>query len=161
VFTGNSGSVTVDQQTTINTTLLNASDFDATSVAVSATLSAGLRADLATLDGATCPITSQTIVCPPRTLTARASVAFVVTATGTAVGSQLVTVSATASQVERAPADNQRNVTVNVTAVGAEDDVGGGALSWWMVGFLLAGYTWQALETSRRRRQFLPAPPRK
>jgi hypothetical protein len=161
VLTGNSGSVTVDQQTTINTTLANASDFDATSVAVSATLSAGLRADQATLDGTACPITSQTIVCPPRTLTARANAAFVVTATGTAVGSQLVAVSATASQVERAPADNQRNVSVNVTAVGAEDDGGGGALSWWVVGLLLAGHAWQALEKSRQRRQSLPAPPRK
>jgi hypothetical protein len=159
VLTGSAGSVTVDQPTTINTTLLNASDFDATAVAVSATLSAGLRADQATLGGTACTIAGQTITCSPLALTARASVAFAVTATGTAVGSQLVTVNATASQVERAPADNQLNVTVNVPAVGA-DDGGGGALSWWMVGLLLAGYAWQALETSRRRRQSLPAPPR-
>ena len=161
VFSGSASGVTVDQQTTINTTLTNASDFDATSVVVSATLSAGLRPDQATLGGTACTISSQTIACAPRTLSARGSVAFAITATGTVVGSQLVTVNATASEVERAPADNQLGLAVNVTAVGADDDGGGGALSWWVVGLLLAGYAWQALETSRRRRQSLPAPPRK
>jgi hypothetical protein len=160
VFTGSAGGVTVNQQTTINTTLTNASDFGATSVAVSATLSAGLRADQATLDGTACTISSQTIACAPRALAARGSVAFAVTATGTAVGSQLLTVSSTATEVERAPADNQLTLAVNVSAVGGGDDGGGGALSWWVVGLLLAGYAWQALETSRRRRQSLPAPPR-
>ncbi len=153
VFTGSAGGVTVGQQTTINTTLANASDFDATSVGVSATLSAGLRADQATLDGTACTISSQTIACSPRALAARGSVAFAVTATATAIGSQLVTVNATASEVERAPADNQRSLAVNVTAVGAGEGGGGGALPWWVVGLLLAGYAWQALETSRRRRQ--------
>jgi hypothetical protein len=153
VLTGSAGSVTVDEQTAIDTMLLNASDFDATSVAVSATLSAGLRPDEATLGGAACTITGQTIACSAPALGARASVAFAVTATGTAVGGQLVTVNATASQVERAPADNQLNLNVNVTAVGA-DDGGGGALSWWVVGLLLAGCAWRAKETSRRRRPF-------
>jgi hypothetical protein len=160
-FTGSASSVTVDQQTTVNTTLANASDVDATSVVVTATLSAGLRPDQATLGGTACSIAGQAITCAPRALAARGTVAFAVTATGTVVGGQLVTVSATANEVERAPADNQLGLAVNVTAVAAEDDGGGGALSWWMVGLLLAGYTWQAQKTSRRRRQCLPAPPRK
>jgi hypothetical protein len=163
VLTGgsSSGSVTVDQQTTINTTLSNASDFDATSVGVTATLSAGLRPDQAALGGTACTIAAQTITCSPRTLAARGSVAFAMTATGTVVGSQLVTANATASEVESVPADNQLNLAITVTAVGAEDDGGGGALSWWVVGLLLAGYGWRSQETSRRRRQSLPAPPRK
>jgi metallopeptidase family M12-like protein/uncharacterized protein DUF11 len=160
VLAGSGGSVTVDQQTTLNATLTNASDFDATSVAVTATLTAGLRADQATLGGTACTIAGQSITCPTHTLTARAVETLTVTATGTAVGGQTVAVSATASQTERVPGDNQLNLAVNVAAVGG-DDGGGGALSWWIVGFLLASLLWQALETSRRRRQSLPAPPRK
>jgi hypothetical protein len=160
VFTGSGGSVTVDQQTTVNALLANASDFDATSVTVSTTLSAGLRPDQATLGGTACTITGQAIACPPRALAARSSVPFAITVTGTAAGSQTVSVNATASQVERVPADNQLGLAVNVTAVGGDDE-GGGALPWWAVGFLLAAYACRARETSRRRRQSLPAPPRK
>jgi hypothetical protein len=150
VFTGVGANINVDQQTTISATLTNASDFDATSVAVSATLSAGLRPDQATLAGTACTIAGQTITCPQRTLGARGTVAFAVTVTSTAAGGQTVAVSATASQVERVPADNQLQLAVNVDAPG--DDEGGGALSWWAVGFLLAAYACRARETSRRRR---------
>ena len=156
-LTGSGGEITVNQQITINATLSNASDFDATSMGVTATLSAGLRADQAALGGTPCAIAGQTVTCPPRTLGARATVALAVTATGTAAGGQTVSVNATASEAETSPADNQLNVTVNVSD---EDDGGGGAISWWAVGFLLASLAWQALETSRRRRRSLPAPPR-
>jgi hypothetical protein len=156
---GSGASITIDQQTTLNATLVNASDINATSVVVTATAPAGLRADQVTLDGTACTITGQAIACPSRTLAARASVTFVVTATGIAVGNQTVTVNVTASQAERVPADNQLGLVVNVAPVGG-DDGGGGALTWWVVGFLLASLAWRAQETNRRRRRSLPAPPR-
>jgi len=144
VVTGTAAGIQVDQQTTVNATLENRSDVGATNVAVTATLTAGLRADSATLGGTACTIGGQTISCAPRALAARATLPFVVTATGLVAGNQTITVSAAANENEGAPADNQLAIGISVTAVSSGgDDGGGGALSWWIVALLAASWVWR------------------
>jgi hypothetical protein len=156
VFSGVSPGVAVNAQTTINATLENTADFGATSVAVTAALSAGLRPDQATLDGAGCTVAGQTITCPERSLAAHATVALVVAATGITAGSQQLTANATASEAERAPGDNQLAIAVGVSAPAPQDGGGGGALSWWVVAGLLAVSGVRRRESGRRHS--LPPP---
>jgi hypothetical protein len=156
VMSGSSPGVALNAQTTINALLQNAADVTATTVAVTATASGGLRPDAATLGGATCTITGQAISCPTRTLTAQESVTLAVTVTGIIAGNQPLTVSVTASEPERTPADNQLTIAVSVNA--PQQGGGGGALSWWVVAFLLAAHAVSARATSGRRRRSLPTP---
>jgi hypothetical protein len=154
---GSAPAVQLDQQTTIDATLANSGDFGATGVTVTATLSGGLRPDLATLGGTTCAVAGQTIACAPRALAAHTSIGLAIAATAVAAGDQLVTISAVANEAERAPADNLRALAVTVTAAGGGDG-GGGAMSWWAIALLIAGRAWQLREKKPRRRQLLPAP---
>jgi hypothetical protein len=136
VLTGTASGIELDAQTTLTATLANAADLAATSVAVTAVLTAGLRADQATLGGASCMVTPQSITCPSQGLAAGAALPLSVTATGVAAGGQQLTVNATAAEAERTPADNQLVVAVSVSV--PPSDGGGGSVSWWMVAALLA-----------------------
>ncbi len=160
VLSGTAPGIELNTQTTINAALANDSDFGATSVAVAATLTAGLRPDQATLGGSACTITAQVVACPTRGLTAHGTVTLVVTATGVAAGSQQLTVNATAAEAERTPANNQLAIAVSVNAPQQESDGGGGALSSWVVAILLAAHASRAWASNRRRRLFEPAPSR-
>ena len=137
--------------TTIEASLANAGHFGATSVAVTATLSAGLRPEQAALGGTPCPIAGQAVSCPARPLAAGGTAALSVTATGIAAGGQQMTVSVSASEAERTPADNQLALAVAVNAP-AEQNGGGGALSWWGVLSLLAAAVLRERGIVRRRR---------
>ncbi len=151
VWSGSSSGVQLNAQTTLTAVLDNASDFAASNVAVTASLSAGLRPDGASLSGTACTIASQAITCPARSVAARTNVALVVAATGTAVGPEQMTLSVTATEAERAPANNQLSMAVTVSAPPA-DDGGGGALSWWAVLALLAARGIRSrLKLGRRR----------
>jgi hypothetical protein len=68
------------------------------------------------------------------------------------VGSQSLTVNASASEAELTPANNQLALTVTVNAPPQQpSDGGGGAMSWWLVAALFG-------MLGRRRRQSPPAP---
>lgn len=138
VLSGGSGSVQTSQQTTVVANLENAADFAATAVALTATLSAGLRPDQASVGGTPCAIAGQTVTCPPRTLAARGTVALTVSLTGLTGGEQHVSVSAAAVEAERTPTNNQLAIAVAVSAPAAEEG-GGGALAWWVVALLGVG----------------------
>jgi len=137
-WSGAGSAVALDAQTTINATLANATDFAATSMTVTATFSAGLRPDEATLAGAACTVSGQSVACPARTLAARGSVDLTLRMTGIAAGAGRVTMVATASETDRNPADNQSLFTVTVNAPASANDGGGGALSWWAFAALFA-----------------------
>jgi hypothetical protein len=157
VLFGTVPAIELNAQTTISAALDNDSDFGATSVAVTATLTAGLRPDQATLGGTACTITGQAIACPARALAAHGTVTLVVTATGLTAGSQQLTVNATAAEAERTPASNQLAIAVTVNAP-PQPSGGGGALSWWVVAVLLVARGWRTWASNRRRRPFEPAP---
>jgi hypothetical protein len=144
--------VQVDAQTTVTATLQNAADFAASSVAVTATLSDGVRPDQATLGGTSCTISNQSITCPTQQqLAPRGTVDFRVVVTGRTAGSQRVTVAASSSDTERTPGDNQREVTVSVNSPQSSDG-GGGALSWLAVAALLAACGFGRGRSSERHR---------
>jgi hypothetical protein len=156
VLSGMSPGVGLSAQTTINVGVANTTDFGATAVAVTATLSAGLRPDLATFGGAPCTITGQTIACSGNTLGAQTSAALVVTATAITAGAQQLTIDATASEAERTPADNQLDVAVNVSAPSSGG--GGGSLSWLTVVLLFATQAVRGSAARERRRRAAPTP---
>jgi hypothetical protein len=133
----------------------NTTDFGATAVAVTTTLSAGLRPDQATFGGASCAIAGQNITCSGNTLGAQASAVLVVTATAITAGAQQLAINATATEAERTPADNQLNVAVNVSEPSSG---GGGALSWLTVAFLLAAQAVRGRAATERRRRSAPTP---
>jgi hypothetical protein len=150
-WSGSSPGVQTNAQTTITATLDNSGDFAASNVNVTAALSPGLRPDAAALSGTPCTISGQSVACPTRTLAAQTNVALVVTATGIAVGPEQMTVNATATEAERTPNNNQFSLAVAVSAP-AQNDGGGGALSWWVVLSLLAACGVRGrLQLGRRR----------
>jgi len=142
----------LNASTTIEAAVANASNFAATSVAVTAALSAGLRLEQAALDGTPCTIGGQTFSCAARPLAAGATAALVVTATSVAAGSQQMTVSVSASEAERTPADNELAIAVMVSAPAAESGGGGGASSWLTLLALLSALRLRGRLTARRRR---------
>ena len=158
VASGTSPGVALNAQTTISALVRNAADVAATAVAVTATATAGLRPDAATLDGVACTITGQVLACPARTLVAQGSATLAVTATGITAGGQQLTVNASSTEAERTPADNQLPIAVSVTAPPSDGGGGGGALSWFVVAFLLAARAATARPASGRRRLFGPTP---
>jgi hypothetical protein len=129
--------VQLNSRATVTATLANVADFLATSVAVTATLTAGLRPEEATLGGVACTASGQSVACPTQAMAGRGTVALVLTVTGTTAGAQQVTFGAAANETDRAPADNQ--VAVGVT-VSAPEQGGGGAASWLAVVALLSAY---------------------
>lgn len=149
-LSGSASTAVVAAQTTVTALLENAADLAATSVAVTASLGAGLRPDSATLGTAPCTVADQSITCPSRTLAARETVALAIVATGVTAGSLAVNVAATSAEAERMPDDNLLATTVTVSAP-PSDDGGGGGVSWWLVAALLA-------VLGERRRRSLPAP---
>jgi len=159
VLSGTAPGVALNAQTTISAGLNNDSEFGATSVAVTATLTGGLRPDQATLGATACTIAAQSITCPTRGLAAHGTVTLVVTATGIAAGGQQLTVNATAAEAERTPTSNQLAIAVTVNAA-QQQSGGGGALSWWIVAVLLAAHGWHMRSSNRRRRPLEPAPSR-
>jgi uncharacterized repeat protein (TIGR01451 family) len=129
-ITASPGSVQVNQQIAFAASIANTADLVANGVVVTATLSAGLRAEQATLAGTACTVTGQSVACAPSALAARDSFPLALTLTGTQVGAQQVSVAATANETERNAADNNLAVGVDVTAPPSAEGGGGGATSW-------------------------------
>jgi hypothetical protein len=151
VWSAAPSAVALNTQATLTATLTNAADVAATSVAVSAALAAGLRPDQVTLGDSACTIAGQTVSCPARTLAARGSLPLTLMVTGTAPGTQPVTVYADTSEAERVPADNQLAIAMTVNA--PQSSGGGGALSWLAVAALLAACAVRRAQASRERRR--------
>src|SRR5690606_13902139 len=101
VVTGSGTSLQPNAQATLAANVVNAADYAATAMTVTATRSAGLRADQAGADGSPCTIAGQVVTCAPRTLAARATLPLSLTVTGTANGAQQIALSATAAEAER------------------------------------------------------------
>lgn len=141
-------SVQANTQLTIVANVENHADFNADGVALVATLSAGLRADQATLAGAACAIAGQLVTCPPQALAARARLVLTLTLTGVAAGAQQVSVTASSGDSDSNPTDNNLAIAVSVSAP-PDSGGGGGALSWLTL-LVLAG----AAGARRRRRGF-------
>jgi len=136
-------SVQANAQLTLVANVENRADVDATGVQLVATLSAGLRADQATLAGTFCTVAGQWVTCPPQPLSARGQIALTLTLTGVAAGSQQVSVTASSVDSDSNPVDNSLAIAVNVSA--PPDSGGGGALSW------LSLLALAAAERARRR----------
>jgi hypothetical protein len=144
VLSASAGVLQSQQQATLPVTLNNAADFGANAVLVAVTLTSGLRPDTATLAGAACAITGQTLSCPAPSLAARASAALLLTVTAVTAGSQQVSLGASSAEAELAPADNSLVIAVSVAepSGAAGETGGGGAVGWlWLfaIGVLAAG----------------------
>ena len=152
VVAATAGAVEINRQTTIAASVDNTGDFNANGVVLAATLSEGLRADQATLGGAACTLSGQTVNCAPQALAARGRVALSLTLTGLTVGAQQVSFSATATERERNASDNSLPISINVTAPPAPSGGGGGTVSWLAVLALASAVAARGSRTTARDR---------
>ena len=138
--------------TKLTFSLTNASGYEATDLAVSLTLDAGLRADAVTLESGDCALDTTPIVCRAPRLAARDMLAIVVDLTAVAAGSPQITLAATAAEADANTADNELTRVISVvsrTQAGAGAASGGGGsagLAW------LALLPLLAIAPARRRR---------
>jgi hypothetical protein len=146
VLSAAAASVQTEQQTTVVAQIDNAADFAATAVTITANVTAGLRPDQATVGGASCSTVGQAISCPLQTVPARGTLALTFTVTGLTAGNAQIAMSATASEAELNPGNNNLAAAVSVTSPSPQDG-GGGALSWLAVAALAAA---AARRTGRR-----------
>ncbi|HET7132531.1 MAG TPA: M12 family metallo-peptidase, partial [Gammaproteobacteria bacterium] len=148
---GDPGSVQANAQLTVLASLANRGDFTASDVAIAATLTAGLRAEQATLAGAACAISGQSVTCPTQALAARGQIVLALLVTGVAAGAQQVAVTASSGGADSNPADNSLAIAVSVS--GPPSTGGGGALGWWWLLALAAVLSAQRAPRTRLRGQ--------
>ncbi len=136
VLAGSATGAQLNTSRIISATLQNNGDFAATGVTLSATLTAGLRADQASAGGATCTIVGQAVTCDAPQLDAHTTLPLSVTVMALATGNQSLTFTTSANEAERVPGDNTATIDVSVTDAAASSG-GGGSVSWWGILALL------------------------
>jgi hypothetical protein len=125
---GDPATMQANTQLTVLASLANHGDFTASDVEIEGTLSAGLRPDQATLAGASCAISGQSVTCPAQALAARGEIVLALVVTGVAAGAQQVALTASSGGADSNPADNSLAIAVSVSA--PPGGGGGGALGW-------------------------------
>ena len=131
-----SSQVTVDRTVSINVSLNNQSTLDANNVSIDLSLDAGLRADSASWSAGDCNVSATTVDCQAATFAAQSASTLELRLTGTAVGEQGFTLSASATQTDRDPSNNTLNATVTVNSASNSDDGGGGPFGFWTLSLL-------------------------
>jgi uncharacterized repeat protein (TIGR01451 family) len=121
--------LSLDQSTGLTALLENTSILDATGVALSITLSPGLRADSASWPLGACTVSSATIDCEGTTFQALSNVTLSLGVTATTEGSKAINFSMSSTETEADPANNTARATVNVSAP-SQGDGGGGSGVW-------------------------------
>jgi hypothetical protein len=121
--------VFVNESTIISATLDNLSILDATNVALSVTLEAGVQANSATWSLGNCTVASQQIDCQANTFAAQTSSTLSIAATGITAGRRDVTVTLDAAEADANPANNSAIGEVRVVSPQDEKKEGGGATS--------------------------------
>ncbi len=126
VNTPSTAPVFVNSSTTVTATLENRSTLAASDVSLSVTLAAGLQADAATWSIGTCNVAAQQIDCTASSFDAQSTSSLSVTATALVEGSQDVTTSLSATEVDADPSNDSATVAVNVVTPNDNDDDSGG-----------------------------------
>ena len=113
----------------LNVTLRNLSGITAQSVQLTASVSAGLGIDSATLGGQACVVDASVVTCNAASLDGLTSAAIVLGLSGLVTGVQTVDLAVTALEVDPNPGDNSLPVEVAVTEppAPAQQDGGGGS----------------------------------
>lgn len=150
--------VSVNDSITVVSTLENEASVAATGVAVSVTLDAGIRADMATWDAGTCTVSAQQVDCSATSLPANAQSTLSISVTGVTAGSRGYTITMTANEADTSPANNSASGSVTVSsntssgggAGGGSDDDDGGAGT---AGVLLVSLLGLAAVRRRSRRR--------
>lgn len=119
--------VFVNEATTITATISNLSSLDASDVALSVTLEAGLQANSASWSQGACTVTPQQIDCQAASMAAQSNSSLSIAATGIAAGRRDVTISLTSAEADAEPGNNTALAEVQVVAAQDDKDEGGGA----------------------------------
>ena len=122
--------VTLDANATIRPSIENRSPIAATGVTVTVTPNAGININSASWTPGSCSIDSNVVTCQASSLAAQSNNALQLGITGTSEGSQSYSLSASAAQTDRAPANNNASGQVNVGAVvtNPPEESGGGSI---------------------------------
>ena len=137
------------QSTTVTVPVQNTAVLDATGVALTVTLDAGLRADAASWTIGSCSVSTQQVDCQASSFPNQSAATITLELTGTAAGQQNYSVALTSAEADRDTSNNNSNgmVTVNSPGSGAGGEDSGGGNS----GFaFLSALLWALL----RRRTF-------
>lgn len=138
ILSGVSTELELERSGVLEALLRNESDFLASGIALIADVSGGLQVDAATLAGAPCTVSGQTIDCAAGGLAARAEARLTLTVTGLSAGAERATLTVSAAEDEQNAADNSLLLAVQIVAPPREEQAGGGATSplWLFIGLL-------------------------
>ncbi len=156
VFGTGTTNLLVDTSTTVRPTLENQSDLTATGVAVSVSLSTGLRADSASWNLGNCTVTNDRQVdCTASSFTAQTSSSLSIGVTGISTGSRSYTVTVTSTENDSDESNNSATATINVNAPGgggSNDSDGGGSTGpvWLWLLALQAAFLMRRRSNSKR-----------
>jgi uncharacterized repeat protein (TIGR01451 family)/MYXO-CTERM domain-containing protein len=125
----------VDQSTGLTALIENTSILDATGVALSITVSPGLRVDSASWPLGACTVGTGRVDCDGATFSALSNVSLSLGVTGTTEGAKTLNFSMSSTEAEADPANNTASATVNVGAP-PQDDSGGGGTGPWLLALL-------------------------
>ncbi|HSN52727.1 MAG TPA: M12 family metallo-peptidase, partial [Woeseiaceae bacterium] len=120
----------VDQGTGLTALLQNTSILDATGVALTITLSSGLRVDSASWPLGACTVSNTRVDCVGATFAALSNVSLSLGVTATTEGSKTINFSMSSTEVDADSSDNTASAAVNVSAPSQEESGGGGAGLW-------------------------------
>jgi len=115
------------QSTTVTVPVQNTAVLDATGVALTVTLDAGLRADAASWTIGSCSVSAQQVDCQASSFTNQTAATVTLELTGTAAGQQNYSVALTSAEADRDTSNNNSNGMVTVNSPGSEDSGGGNA----------------------------------
>jgi hypothetical protein len=127
--------VTVNQGATIAVMLENQSSLDSTNVTLGVALGAGIRADSASWPIGSCTISGQQVSCEAARFDGLSSSTLSLGLTGLTAGTSTYTVTLESTEADADPANNDVSGSVRINAVNvANEESGGGALSWLLLG---------------------------
>ena len=115
------------QSTTVTIPVQNTAVLDATGVALTVTLDAGLRADAASWTIGSCSVSPQQVDCQASSFPNQTAATVTLELTSTAAGQQNYSVALTSAEADRDTSNNNINGMVTVNSPGSEDSGGGNA----------------------------------
>lgn len=150
-------SIERDQASSLAVTLRNLAGDTAQSVELTASASAGVRIDSATIDGQACAMSGSVTTCSVASLTGLSSTVIAIALTGVTSGAATISLTATALEPDTNLADNALSASVTIVdPPAAQSSGGGGSTDGWLLLMLLCATAFRCRRERREARGTAP-----